>query len=78
MALKLFCSNCTELIKEITPDEASRLPEEVICKKCRDKARNVLDELNAVYKKEVQKMANYHNKSVLKLETIVRTFIDDL
>jgi bacterioferritin-associated ferredoxin len=78
MALKLFCSNCTELIKEITPDEASRLPEEVICKKCRDKARNVLDELNAAYKKEVQKMANYHNKSVVRLEGIVRTFIDDL
>ena len=36
MALKLFCSKCEEKIKEVTPDEASKLPEEVICKKCQE------------------------------------------
>ena len=78
MALKLFCSNCTELIKEITPDEASRLPEEVICKKCRTRARDVLDEFNALSKKEIQKVHNYCNKVVVKLEEVARKFIDDL
>ena len=77
MALKLFCSNCTELIKEITPDEASRLPEEVICKKCRDRARNILDEFNAQTKQEIQKVHSYCNKIVVKLEEIARKFIDE-
>lgn len=78
MALKLFCSNCTGLIKEITPDEASRLPEEVICRGCRDTARTGLDDFLAMLKKERQKWENMANKIVLKLEEHGRKYIDDL
>jgi hypothetical protein len=78
MALKLFCSICEEKIKEITPSEASRLPEKVICKKCRDKSRTVLDEFTALAKKSAEKIAGYVNKEQAKLEEIRRKFIDDL
>lgn len=78
MALKLFCSNCTELIKEITPSQASRLPEEVICKKCKTHARNTLDEVKAVGEKAKQAIAGLENRWILKMEETGRKFYDDL
>lgn len=77
MALKVFCNTCNKLIKEITPDEASRLPEKVICKECKEFTRDLLDKLNAEYKKLSQGLANVHNKAVLKLEETIRKALDD-
>ncbi len=78
MALKLFCSTCMEFIKEITPGQASRLPEEVICKNCKTKARNTLDEVKAVAEKAKQAIAGLENRWILKMEETGRKFYDDL
>lgn len=77
MALKLFCSTCNKLLKEVTPDEASRLPEKVICKECEDFTRDLLDKLNADYKRLSNNLANVHNKAVVKLEETIRKALED-
>ena len=78
MALKLFCSICKMFINEITPSQASRLPEEVICKNCKVQARNTLDEVKAVGEKAKQAIAGLQNKWILKMEEAGRKFYDDL
>ena len=76
MALKLFCSKCEEKIKEVTPDEAGRLPEEVICKKCEDFVYEMRDAFDALCKKEQQKLAGAANKGMVKLEELLRKALD--
>ena len=76
MALKLFCSKCEEKIKEVTPDEASRLPEEVICKKCETFVYKMRDEFEAVTKREIQKVHGAANKGMVKLEELLRKALD--
>jgi len=76
MALKLFCSTCHEFIKEVTPDEAGRLSDKNVCKKCVDFTYELKDELNAEYKKLSQQLANMHNKAIVKLEAIINKALD--
>ncbi len=77
MALKLFCNTCNKLIKEITADEASRLSDKVICTDCRTFTRDLLDKLNADYKKLSNNLAGIHNKAVVKLEETIRKALED-
>jgi len=76
MALKLFCSKCEEKIKEVTPDEASRLPEEVICKKCEEFVYHMRDEFEALSKREIAKVSGAANKGMVKLEELLRKALD--
>jgi len=77
MALKLFCSKCHELIKEVTPDEAGRLSGDVICKTCEEFVYKMRDEFIAVSKREQQKVAVAANKSMVVLEELMRKVLDD-
>lgn len=76
MALKLFCSKCEEKIKEVTPDEASRLPEEVICKKCEDFVNDALENFLKVSKQKQQHVAGVINSIVVELEELRRKALD--
>ena len=76
MALKLFCSKCEEKIKEVTPDEAGRLPEEVICKACVEFVYSIRVEFDAACKKEKNKVATAANKGMVKLEELLRKALD--
>ncbi len=57
-------------------DAAGRLPDKVVCKACRDFTRDLLDELNALYKKLAQQLASAHNKAVVKLEETIRKALE--
>lgn len=72
MALKLFCTACQKFIKEVTPQEAKDLADEVICKDCENVHRDLLDKLNAEYKKISSNLSKLHNDSVVRLENIIR------
>ena len=76
MALKLFCSKCEEKIKEVTPDEASRLPEEVICKKCEEFVFAMKLEFEKVCKQEATKIAVAANKGMVQIEELLRKALD--
>ena len=76
MALKLFCSKCEEKIKEVTPDEASKLPEEVICKNCQEFIYKMKDEFDKECKNELRKISSVINKGQVKLEELLRKALD--
>lgn len=76
MALKLFCSKCKEMIKEVTPDEASRLADEVICKTCEDYVFSMRLEFEKLCKQETTKLAAAANKGMVKLEELMRKVLD--
>jgi len=76
MALKLFCSKCEEKIKEVTPDEASRLPNEVICKKCEEFVFSMKLEFEKACKQETNKLANAANKGMVQIEELLRKALD--
>ena len=77
MGLELKCDKCREYIKDLTPDEAGRLPEGgVICKKCEEFVYSMRDEFEAVTKREIQKVAGAANKGMVKLEELLRKALD--
>jgi predicted metal-binding protein len=76
MALKLFCSTCHEFMKEITPDEAGRLPEKVVCKKCVDFTYDLKDQLQKDYQKLNQMLSSTYNKAMVKLEETIHKALD--
>jgi excinuclease UvrABC ATPase subunit len=76
MALKLFCSKCEEKIKEVTPDEASRLSEQVICKKCEDFVFSMRLEFEKLCKTEQNKINAAINKGMVKIEELMRKALD--
>ena len=64
-------------MKEVTPDEASRLKEKIICKSCVDSAYSVLDAFEKEFKKYTQQLANIANKGRIALEEIIHSEIDE-
>ena len=76
MALKLFCSKCHELIKEVTPDEASRLNDEVICKKCEEYVYQMRDQFDKLSKRELSKITSAINQGMVKIEDLMRKVLD--
>jgi len=72
MALKIFCNICREFMKDVTPDEASRLKGDEICKTCKDYSRTVLDKLIVDYKRLSEELAGHYNKAVVQLEETIR------
>ena len=76
MALKLFCSKCEEKIKEVTPDEASRLPDEVICKTCEDFVFSIKLEFEKLCKAEHTKLSAATNRGMVKIEELMRKALD--
>ena len=77
MALKLFCSKCHELIKEVTPDEASRLKGDVICKKCEQFVYEMRDKFDKLSKRELSKVTSAINHGMVKLEELMRKVLDE-
>jgi len=76
MALKLFCSKCHELIKEVTPDEASRLKDEVICKTCEEYVYQMRDQFDKLSKRELSKITSVINQGMVKIEELMRKVLD--
>lgn len=72
MALKLFCSACQKFIKEISPKEATEVPDNTVCKDCKKLHQALLDRLNADYRKRSAELAKVHNEGVEKLENTIR------
>ena len=76
MALKLFCSKCHELIKEVIPDEASRLKDEVICKTCEEYVYQMRDQFDKLSKRELSKITSVINQGMVKIEELMRKVLD--
>lgn len=75
MALKLFCSKCQEFIKEIEPDEASRLKGDV-CKSCVDFYWAGKDKFIKEVDKMIQTLQKKKNDGILKIEEIIHRELD--
>ena len=75
MALKLFCSKCQEFIKEIEPDEASRLKGDV-CKKCVDFYWAGKDKFVKEVDKMIQELQSKKNNGIQKIEDIIHRELD--
>jgi hypothetical protein len=75
MALKLFCGKCQEFIKEIDPDEASRLKGDV-CKKCVDFYWAGKDKYLKAIDKMIQEIQAKKNSDLVKIEDIIHRELD--
>lgn len=75
MALKLFCTACQKFIKEVSPQEASKLEDEIICDGCKKFTQGLLDNLNSEYQKQSRRLSKIHNEGVQKLESIIRKVV---
>ena len=72
MPLKLHCSRCHKLIKELEPHEAGNLKGDEICDECKDFGKEQLDKLNVRYRKLADELAQKHNKAVVEIEALIR------
>jgi hypothetical protein len=76
MGLKLHCNKCNKFLNEITPEEASRLNGNEVCKECVESARSTLDRFNALYKKLAASLGAKHNAGVRQLEDLIHRELD--
>ena len=76
MGLKLHCNKCNKFLNEITPEEASRLNGNEVCKECVELAHSTLDKYNALYKKLVTSLGSTHNRGVKQLEDLIHRELD--
>lgn len=77
MAIKLFCGKCHNFMAEVTPEEASRIQGDEICKKCHEHVDDGLVVFNREAKKRMDKIGGLINKSVLELEELRRKYLKD-
>ena len=74
--LKLHCNKCNKFLNEITPEQASHLKGNEVCKECVELARSTLDKYNALYKKLAGQLGAKYNKAVVELEDLIHRELD--
>lgn len=72
MAIKIFCQQCQNYIKDALPKELAKLTGEEICTTCRDRNRQTFDEVEAMQKDFISRMNRLYDEAKVQLDETLR------
>ena len=70
--IKVFCVQCQSFIKDITPHEAGKLTGEEICEPCRDRNRQMFDEIEKLKREAIDRLKKTASDMQVKLDATIR------